>query len=111
MLIDLTGLTEDDLGFVNQALGEVSMNADDPSPICVQEAIRASVWRMQHYDPYDQVIRDTIETDVVADIVRNTACNTPSTACDTSQEKLTAVPLSRRDFFRRRLNPERTSTP
>ena len=84
-VVDLGGLTEDDLDFVNQALGEgeVSVTCDGPSPIRAQEAVLAGIWRVQHFDSHERVIRDTIEIGAVPDIVCNTPFDASHAAIDT----------------------------
>lgn len=71
--MDLGHLDATNLDFVNQALGEgeVSVSYDNPSPIRAQESVLAGVWRVQHFDNDDNIIRDTIEVGSVPSIVLN----------------------------------------
>ncbi len=84
-VIDLSRLPENDLDFVNQALGEgeVSITYDGPSPIRAQEAVLAGVWRVQHLDAHGRVVRDAIEIGAAPDIVRTAAFGTPAGPLDT----------------------------
>lgn len=97
-LIDLDALDESDLDFVNQALGEgeVSVSFDGPSPVRAQESVLTGVWRVQHFDQMERVIRDTIEVGDVPDMVRNATFSearaTLDTACDANDPAIQNAP-------------------
>ncbi len=59
------------LNLVNQALGEgeVSLVFEGAGPIIAQEAVLAGVWRVQHLDEHEQVIRDTVEIAAIPHLV------------------------------------------
>jgi hydrogenase-1 operon protein HyaF len=86
--IGLDDLDADNLDFVNQALGEgeVSVCCDGPSPIRAQESVLAGVWRVQHFDASDRIIRDSIEIGDVPDMVRNGAFSQADAILDTACE-------------------------
>ena len=68
-----TGLTELDLGLVNQLLGEGEVSMVSGSSIQVQESYFAGVWRVLHFGDDGKLVKDTIEVaswpDAVADRV------------------------------------------
>lgn len=85
-VINLDELDPANLDFVNQALGEgeVSVAYAGASSIRAQESVLAGVWRVQHFDSHDRVIRDTIELGEVPDIVRNATFSETGSDLDSS---------------------------
>lgn len=60
-IIDVSDLTELDLGLINQLLGEGEVSMVCGGEIQVQEAVLAGVWRVLHFGESGQMARDTIE--------------------------------------------------
>jgi len=83
----LGDLPPEDLGLVNQILGEGEVSMVAGSSIQVQESVLAGVWRVLHFDDNDKVVRDTIEIaawpDSVRDQVFARAADTAALADDT----------------------------
>lgn len=96
--VGLDDLDAANLDFVNQALGEgeVSVACEGPSPIRAQESVLAGVWRVQHFDASERIIRDSIEIGDVPDIVRNAAFSDADdvlvTDCDSTDPGLQNAP-------------------
>jgi hydrogenase-1 operon protein HyaF len=84
-LIDLAALDAPNLDFVNQALGEgeVSVACEGTSPIRAQESVLAGVWRVQHFDVHDRLVRDVVEVGEVPDLVRRCTFREADTQLDT----------------------------
>jgi len=74
----LSALDASNLEFVNQALGEgeVSVIFDGISPIRAQESVLAGVWRVQHFDTHNRVVRDSVQIGDVPAIVRSAIART-----------------------------------
>jgi len=70
VVIELGDLAPEDLGLVNQILGEGEVSMVGGSHIQVQEAVFAGVWRVLHFDGQGSVARDTIEVAAWPDAVR-----------------------------------------
>ncbi len=70
-IVDISDLNTADLDFVNQGLGEgeVSITVDGISPIRIQESVLAGLWRIQHFDDHDQLIRDELEVAAIPSVV------------------------------------------
>ena len=95
---DMEHMGAQDVDFVNQALGEgeVSVSFDGASPIRAQESVLAGVWRVQHFDAHDNVVRDTIEVGDIPHMVRNftfaNARKTVDTAFDQNNPMIQNAP-------------------
>ncbi|MDU8929649.1 hydrogenase expression/formation C-terminal domain-containing protein [Alisedimentitalea sp. MJ-SS2] len=85
-VLELGDLAPEDLGLVNQILGEGEVSMVAGPSIQVQEAVFAGVWRVLHFDDQGGVLRDTIEVaawpDAVQDQVFATACSEAAQAED-----------------------------
>ena len=74
-IIDLQSLDADNLDLLNQALGEgeVSLVTEDATgSVLAQESVLAGVWRVQHKDQQNNLLRDTIEIADIPFAVRST---------------------------------------
>jgi len=70
-VLDLGDLAPEDLGLINQILGEGEVSMVAGPTIQVQEAVFAGVWRVLHFDDQGDVARDTIEVAAWPDAVRD----------------------------------------
>ncbi len=70
-VLELGELPPEDLGLVNQILGEGEVSMVAGASIQVQEAVFAGVWRVLHFDKGGKVARDTIEVAAWPDAVRD----------------------------------------
>lgn len=84
--IALDGLGPADRSFVDQALGEgeVSMVCDGLSPIRAQEGVLAGVWRVQHLDADERVVRDSVEVGAMPEVIRGLTFRDAATRLDTA---------------------------
>ncbi|RMG37929.1 MAG: hydrogenase expression/formation protein [Gammaproteobacteria bacterium] len=85
-VIELDGLDEENLAFVNQLLGEgeVSVKCEAPLEALIQESVLAGVWRVRYLDDAGQVVRDTMEVADVPGLVREQTFRDAQTELDTS---------------------------
>ncbi len=60
-VVDTTGLSELDLGLVNQLLGEGEVSMVSGSSVQVQESFFAGVWRVLHFGDDGKLSKDSIE--------------------------------------------------
>lgn len=94
-VLDLSNLTPENTGLVNQILGEGEVSLVSGSDIQVQEAVFAGVWRVLHFKD-GKVQRDTIEVadwpHSVADRVFETASRTGALADDPLPEAVFNAP-------------------
>ena len=94
-VLELSDLTPENLGLVNQILGEGEVSLVSGSDIQVQEAVFAGVWRVLHFDD-GKVVRDTVEVGdwphSVADRVFAIASLTGALAADPLPESVFNAP-------------------
>lgn len=94
-VLELGDLTPENLGLVNQILGEGEVSLVSGSDIQVQEAVFAGVWRVLHFDD-GKVVQDTIEVGdwphSVADRVFAIASPTGALASDPLPESVFNAP-------------------
>lgn len=88
---ELNALDEDNIDFINQALGEgevsVAFEKGTHSTIKAQESVLAGVWRVQHFNQQNDVILDTIEVGEVPHMVRHFAFAEADTTIDTHYDQ------------------------
>ncbi len=70
-VLDLTDMEPQDVGLINQIMGEGEVSMVAGNNIQVQEAVFAGVWRVLHFDDAGTVARDTIEVAAWPDAVRD----------------------------------------
>ena len=70
-VLELGDLSPEDLGLVNQILGEGEVSMVAGASIQVQEAVFAGAWRVLHFNANGKVDRDTIEVAAWPDVVRD----------------------------------------
>jgi len=70
-VLELGDLAPEDLGLINQILGEGEVSMVAGPTIQVQEAVFAGVWRVLLFDDQGDVARDTIEVAAWPDAVRD----------------------------------------
>ncbi len=70
-VLELGDLAPEDLGLINQILGEGEVSMVAGPSIQVQEAVFAGVWRVLHFDENGDVERDTIEVAAWPNAVRD----------------------------------------
>ena len=70
-VIEVDGLDEANLSFINQLLGEgeVSIQCQAPLNARIQESVLAGVWRLRYLDENGQIIRDAVEIGDVPTLV------------------------------------------
>jgi len=94
-ILDLGDLSPENLGLVNQILGEGEVSLVSGSDLQVQEAVFAGVWRVLHFDD-GKVTNDTIEVGdwphSVADRVFAIASPTAALAADPLPESVFNAP-------------------
>lgn len=73
IVVDLGDVDPANIELINQAMGEgeVSATLEGPAPMLAQESVLAGVWRVQHLDGQNNVIKDTLEVADVPHFVRH----------------------------------------
>ncbi len=84
-VIELDGLDEQNLVFMDQLLGEgeVSVKCGAPLDALIQESVLAGVWRVRYLDSAGEVVRDTVEVADVPGLVREQTFRDSQTRLDT----------------------------
>ncbi len=79
-ILELDDLAKEDLGLVNQILGEGEVSIVCGNHIQAQEAVLPGVWRVVHFSDDGSISQDTIEVAAYPDAVRNNVFKDAQTA-------------------------------
>lgn len=88
VVIELNDLSKQDLGLVNQILGEGEVAIVAGSHIQAQESVLAGVWRVHIIDENGQLVKDQIEIGACPDTIMNEVFRTSQQQIPPLEEKL-----------------------
>ncbi len=89
-LVEITGLSDVDLGLVNQILGEGEVSVVCGGSIQAQESVLAGVWRVLQFDATGQLERDIVEIADYPSIVREKVFSGAACHVDPADDQLPA---------------------